>query len=140
MARDEPPEAEGLTILGAGKTNYPSSPDEATLETFDNAYPDRDYRVVLDCPEFTSLCPITGQPDFGHVVIDYVPGQRCIESKSLKLYLFSFRNHGGFGEAIVNRILDDVVATCSPKRATVRGRFAPRGGISIEVTATFPEE
>jgi 7-cyano-7-deazaguanine reductase len=140
MARDQAPEAEGLTILGAGKTIYPSSPDEATLETFDNAHPDRDYRVVLDCPEFTSLCPITGQPDFGHIVIDYVPGKRCIESKSLKLYLFSFRNYGGFGEAIVNRILDDVVAICSPKRATVRGRFTPRGGISIEVTATFPEE
>jgi 7-cyano-7-deazaguanine reductase len=131
---------EGLTILGGRKTAYPASPDEAELETFPNAHADRDYNILLDCPEFTSLCPITGQPDFGRIVIDYVPGDRCIESKSLKLYLFSFRNHGGFGEALVNRILDDVVAACSPKRATVRGSFAPRGGISIEVTASFPEE
>lgn len=129
---------EGLTILGASETSYPQSPDEATLESFPNAYPDRNYNILLDCPEFTSLCPITGQPDFGRIVIDYVPAERCIESKSLKLYLFSFRNQGNFGEAIVNRILDDVVAACSPRRAIVRGSFTPRGGISIEVTASFP--
>ena len=139
MQKDAP-ESEGLTILGGGETPYPASPDEAELETFENAYPDRNYNILLDCPEFTSLCPITGQPDFGRIVIDYIPDARCIESKSLKLYLFSYRNHGGFGEAIVNRILDDVVRACSPKRATVRGSFAPRGGISIEVTASFPEE
>ncbi len=139
VARDSP-ESEGLTILGDGKTRHPTSPDESILEAFTNAYPDRNYNILLDCPEFTSLCPITGQPDFGRIVIDYVPGERCIESKSLKLYLFSFRNHGSFGEAIVNRILDDVVATCSPRRATVRGSFTPRGGIAIEVTASFPEE
>lgn len=140
MVHKDAPKGEDLTILGGGTTAYPSSPDEATLETFENAYPGRDYNILLDCPEFTSLCPITGQPDFGRIVIDYVPAERCIESKSLKLYLFSYRNHGGFGEAIVNRVLDDVVAACSPKRATVRGSFTPRGGISIEVTASFPEE
>jgi len=140
MVHNDAPDREGLTILRPGETTYPSSPDEATLETFDNAHPTRSYNVLLDCPEFTSLCPITGQPDFGRIVIDYVPAARCIESKSLKLYLYSFRNHGAFGEAIVNRVLDDIVAACSPKRATVRGSFTPRGGISIEVTASFPEE
>lgn len=140
MGQRDSRRVQGLTILGAGRTEYPTDPEEATLETFQNAYPDRSYNIVLDCPEFTSLCPITGQPDFGRITIDYVPGERCIESKSLKLYLFSFRNYGGFGEAIVNRILDDVVAACAPRRATVRGRFTPRGGISIDVTASFPEE
>lgn len=140
MVHGDSPDVDGLTILGGGKTSFPSSPDDATLEAFPNAYPDRDYNILLDCPEFTSLCPMTGQPDFGRIVIDYVPGGRCIESKSLKLYLFSFRNYGAFGEAIVNRILDDVVAACSPRRATVRGSFTPRGGITIEVTASFPEE
>jgi 7-cyano-7-deazaguanine reductase len=138
MAVHDSREAEGLTMLGGGATAYPTSPDEATLETFANAHAERDYDITLDCPEFTSLCPMTGQPDFGRIVIDYVPGERCIESKSLKLYLFSFRNHGSFGEAIVNRILDDVVAACAPRRATVRGSFAPRGGITIDVTASFP--
>lgn len=140
MGREDRRDVEGITLLGAGITKYPSSPDEAKLETFENAYPDRNYEVVLDCPEFTSLCPVTGQPDFGRITIEYVPGERCIESKSLKLYLFSFRNYGGFGEAIVNRILDDIVAVCTPRRATVRGSFTPRGGITIEVTAKFPEE
>lgn len=140
MVHDDAPGADDLSILRAGGTAYPSNPDEAALESFDNAYPERSYNIVFDCPEFTSLCPITGQPDFGRIVIDYVPGERCIESKSLKLYLFSYRDHGAFGEAIVNRILDDVVAACAPRRATVRGTFTPRGGIGIEVTASFPEE
>lgn len=140
MGRRDSREVEGLTILGQSEMNNPESPDEATLETFANAYPDRSYDITLDCPEFTSLCPMTGQPDFGRIVIDYVPGERCIESKSLKLYLLSFRNYGSFGEAIVNRILDDVVAACSPRRATVRGSFAPRGGITIEVSASFSHD
>ena len=133
-------EHDGVTLLGKGETKYPSSPDEATLETFPNAHPGRGYTVRLECPEFTSVCPITSQPDFGRITIEYVPRERCIESKSLKLYLFSFRNHGSFGEAIVNRILDDVVAACAPRRATVVGSFTPRGGITIEVTATHPED
>ena len=129
----------GLTLLGASKTRYPTTPDEAKLESFDNANPERDYTVRFDCTEFTSLCPMTGQPDFAHITIDYVPDQRCVESKSLKLYLFAFRNTGGFAEAIVNRILNDLVDCCAPRRATVRGRFTPRGGIAIEVVATHPE-
>ena len=130
---------ERLTLLARGERSYPASPDEAKLETFDNAYTERDYVVRFECPEFTSLCPITSQPDFGHITIEYVPADACVESKSLKLYLFSFRNHGGFGEAIVNRILDDVVAAAAPRRATVTGRFTPRGGISIEVAASYPD-
>ncbi len=128
----------GLTLLGSGDRANPSSPDEARLETFENTYPERDYVIRFDCPEFTSVCPITSQPDFGHITIEYVPNESCIESKSLKLYLYSFRNHGSFGEAIVNRILDDTVEACAPRRATVTGRFTPRGGISIDVTASFP--
>ena len=130
---------EELTLLRAGERHYPKSPDEARLETFENAYPGREYRVRFECPEFTSLCPITSQPDFGTITIEYVPAERCLESKSLKLYLFSFRNYGGFGEAIVNRILEDVVAAAAPRRATVTGRFTPRGGIAIEVTASYPD-
>ena len=139
MGAEEENGTEELTLLGASTTPYPSQPDEAKLETFKNTYPDREYRIQLHCPEFTSLCPMTGQPDFGQIEIDYVPNERCVESKSLKLYLFSFRNHGAFGEAIVNRILDDLVAACAPRRATVRGNFTPRGGISIAVTAHYPD-
>ena len=127
-----------LTILRGSQTSYPSSPDEATLETFKNKYPGHSYTIKFECPEFTSLCPITGQPDFAKIVIEYIPQQQCIESKSLKLYLFSFRNHGDFGEAIVNRILDDLVAACSPKSAKVIGDFSSRGGISIEIVAHYP--
>lgn len=127
-----------LTLLGQGKTHYPDSPDKAHLETFKNAYPGRDYWIHFECPEFTTLCPITHQPDFGTITIEYIPDQCCIESKSLKLYLFSFRNHGTFHEEAVNRILDDLVGACKPRRARVIGRFNPRGGISITVTAEHP--
>ena len=128
----------GLSLLKAGERNYPSSPDRARLETFANAHPGRDYTIVFDCPEFTALCPITGQPDFGRLTIDYVPDRRCIESKSLKLYLFSFRNHGTFHEEAVNRILDDLVKACSPRRMTVTGDFNARGGIALRVRAEYP--
>lgn len=126
-----------LHLLGAGSTPVPASPDEARLETFPNAYPHRDYRIRFDCPEFTSLCPITGQPDFAEITIEYIADERCLESKSLKLYLFSYRNYGAFSEAITNRILEDVVAACHPRRATVAGRFTPRGGIGITITADY---
>lgn len=129
--------AKGLTQLGR-KVALPPSPDRARLETFPNRHPDRDYTVRFDCPEFTSLCPITGQPDFGHLVIEYVPDQRCIESKSLKLYLGSFRNEGAFAEALTNRIRDDLVAACKPRRLTVTADFTPRGGIGIRVVAQYP--
>jgi 7-cyano-7-deazaguanine reductase len=130
----------GLTQLGGGTLPTPSSPDKAKLESFPNPAPGGGYQVTFDCPEFTSLCPVTGQPDFAHIIITYWPDQRCVESKSLKLYLGSFRNRGSFAEAIVNRILTDVVACCRPQRAVVTGRFTARGGISIEVTATHPRE
>lgn len=126
---------EGITILSRGETKYPQSPEEASLESFENSHPDRDYWVELDCPEFTSICPITGQPDFGHITVRYVPDKLCVESKSLKLYLFSFRNHGAFHEEVVNRILDDIVASISPRRIVVEGDFNPRGGISIHIHA-----
>ena len=129
-----------LTILKSGATKYPESPDEAELETFDNKYPDREYWITFDCPEFTARCPITNQPDFGKITIHYVPDKKCIESKSLKLYLFSFRNHNTFHEEVVNRILDDLVAACHPRKAFVFGDFNPRGGISIRVKARYEKK
>lgn len=127
----------GLTLLGAGETRYPESPDEATLEVFENRYANRDYWITFRCPEFTSRCPVTNQPDFGTVTIRYMPDRTCIESKSLKLYLFSFRNHNTFHEEAVNRILDAVVDACAPRKARVEGTFNPRGGISIDVSADY---
>ena len=128
----------GLTLLRRNHAPIPRSPDKARLETFQNAYPKRDYGIHFECPEFTAICPVTGQPDFGTITIDYVPDRVCLESKSLKLYLFSFRNHGVFHEAAVNRILDDIIAVCRPRRLCVTGRFNPRGGIAITVTAEHP--
>ena len=126
-----------LTLLSASERNYPTSPEKARLETFTNLYADRDYLIEFDCPEYTSLCPVTGQPDFGHIIIRYVPDDKCIESKSLKLYLYSFRNSSTFHEESVNTILDAIVKACSPRRAEVIGRFRPRGGISINVKASY---
>ena len=126
---------DNLSLLSASSTPVPSSPEEAKLETFANTHPGRDYVITFDCPEFTSLCPITGQPDFGHLTLEYIADQQCIESKSLKIYLFSFRNHGSFHEEVTNRILDDVVAACAPRWACVTGTFRPRGGIAIHVKA-----
>ncbi len=129
----------GLTLLGKGtKTVYPDNPDEAVLESFPNPKPGRDYRIRFECPEFTALCPITGQPDFGRITIDYIPNRLCLESKALKLYLFSFRNHGTFHEAVTNRILDDLMKAIRPRMAKVTGTFNCRGGISIEVVAQYP--
>lgn len=128
---------ERLTLLKSNEKNYPKNPDKTVLETFDNTHPKRDYWVTFDCPEFTSICPITGQPDFGHITIQYIPDKLCIESKSLKLYLFSFRNHGAFHEEVVNRILDDIIKAIKPREAIVQGSFNPRGGISIDVEAEY---
>ena len=125
----------GLTLLKKNHKDYPDSPENAKLETFRNAYPNRDYVITFDCPEFTSLCPITGQPDFGHITVNYIAKEKCIESKALKLYLFSYRNHNTFHEVAVNSILDDLVAACDPKWMQVIGDFMPRGGIAIHVTA-----
>lgn len=107
------------------------------IETFDNQYPQREYEIDISCPEFTSVCPKTGQPDFGEIRIVYSPRLRCIELKSLKLYLHAFRNQGIFYEHVVNRILDDIVASCGPIRCRVTGHFTPRGGIQTSVTATW---
>jgi len=136
--KQPPRDTSGLTLLKQGQSASPPSPDEARLETFSNRHAQRDYVITFACPEFTALCPITGQPDFGKITIEYVPDQSCVESKSLKLYLFSFRNHGAFHEEVVNRILDDLVTACRPRKATVRGNFNPRGGIAIQVEATYP--
>ncbi len=103
------------------------------LEVFDNQYPGRDYTIEIVCPEFTSVCPKTGQPDFGTLIFEYVPDQKCIELKSLKLYLQKFRNEGIFYENVTNRILDDLVALLKPRRMKLTAKFTPRGGISSTV-------
>lgn len=108
------------------------------IETFPNPAPERDYAIEIRCPEFTSVCPKTGQPDFGTITIRYVPDRACIELKSLKLYLFGFRNLGIFYEAAVNRILDDLAGACRPRRMEVEGAFSARGGITTTVTAKMP--
>jgi 7-cyano-7-deazaguanine reductase len=107
------------------------------IETFPNPQPGREYEIDIRCPEFTSVCPKTGLPDFGEIRITYVPGDRCIELKALKYYLLDFRNKGIFYEAVTNQILDDLVAVCDPRRMTVTGDFTPRGGIKTTVTATY---
>jgi 7-cyano-7-deazaguanine reductase len=109
----------------------------ARIETFANPRPERDFDIAIDCPEFTSMCPKTGLPDFGVIRIRYVPDARCIELKSLKYYLLEFRNKGIFYEAAINQILDDLVAACQPRRMTVVGDFTARGGITTSVTATY---
>ncbi|GAB4302882.1 MAG: preQ(1) synthase [Desulfuromonadia bacterium] len=138
---DAPP----LTHLGAGSTVYRyDHPDPSLLEAFPNPFADPDRNRVgavgtihIECPEFTSLCPITGQPDFARIVIDYRPDRLCVESKSLKLYLGSFRMHGEFHEACVSRICNDLVTLLDPIFLTVRGEFTPRGGIPFWPTATY---
>lgn len=108
-----------------------------TLETFENQHPERDYTIEIVCPEFTSVCPKTGQPDFGTLTFTYVPDRRCVELKSLKLYLQQFRNEGIFYEHVTNRILDDLVAVLEPRRMQLVASFSPRGGITTAVTASF---
>jgi len=125
-----------LTLLGHSENRLPAHPDEARLETFANCRPGRRYRIHLDCPEFSSLCPVTGQPDSARLTIDYIPAERCVETKSLKFYLAAFRNLPAFNEEIVNRILDDLVAALDPTQLRVRGEFGPRGGIQLTCEAT----
>ena len=123
---------ESLKQLGSQHTQYIFDYDNSLLETFDNKHRERDYFVKFNCPEFTSLCPITKQPDFATLYISYIPNIKMVESKSLKLYLFSFRNHGGFHEDCVNIILQDLVTLMEPRYLEVWGKFTPRGGISID--------
>ena len=125
-------ETDGITLLGNQGTKYPDDYAPELLETFINKHPDNDYFVKFNCPEFTSLCPITGQPDFAAITISYVPDIRMVESKSLKLYLFSFRNHVDFHEDCVNIIMKDLIRLMDPKYIEVWGKFTPRGGISID--------
>ncbi len=125
-------EKQGITLLGNHHNEYRSDYAPEVLETFVNKHPENDYFVKFNCPEFTSLCPITGQPDFATIYISYVPGERMVESKSLKLYLFSFRNHGDFHEDCVNIIMKDLIRLMDPKYIEVWGKFLPRGGISID--------
>lgn len=125
-------ETPSITLLGKKGVKYDYDYDPEILETFENKHPDRDYWVKFNCPEFTSLCPITGQPDFATVYISYIPDKLMVESKSLKLYLVSFRNHGDFHEDVVNIIMDDLIKLMNPRYIEIWGKFLPRGGISID--------
>jgi len=107
------------------------------LELFDNPKPERDYQITVRCPEFTSVCPRTGQPDFGEIIIEYTPDKLCIELKSLKFYMQSYRNEGIFYEAVTNQILDDLSGGCKPRWMKITSRFTPRGGITTEVAAEY---
>lgn len=125
-------ELEDVTLLGNQGTAYEFSYKPEILESFINKHPNRDYFVKFNCPEFTSLCPMTGQPDFATIYISYIPDQKMVESKSLKLYLFSFRNHGDFHEDCMNIIMNDLIELMDPRYIEVWGKFTPRGGISID--------
>jgi len=116
-----------------------STKPQKELDTFANPRPERSYRIRFECPEFTCLCPMTGQPDFATVTIEYIPDQLCVELKSLKLYLWSYRDEGAFHEAVVNRILDDLVSATSPRHMKVIGSFLVRGGIKTDVVAVHPD-
>lgn len=117
-----------------------STKPSKTLETFDNPNPERNYEIFIECPEFTCLCPKTGQPDFADIEIDYVPDKLCVELKSLKLYIWSYRNEGHFHEAVTNMILDDLVKAINPRKMTVTSRFKVRGGITTTVTVGYEQE
>ena len=136
MTNSENRKDEGLKALGK-KTEYSMDYAPEVLETFENKHQDNDYWVQFNCPEFTTLCPITGQPDFGEIIIRYIPDMKMVESKSLKLYLFSFRNHGDFHEDCVNIIMKDLVCLMNPRYIEVTGLFKPRGGISIWPYANY---
>lgn len=139
MSRTES-ELEGVTLLGDTHTRYPDQYAPEVLETFKNKHPENEYLVTFNCPEFTSLCPKTGQPDFARIVIQYIPREDMVESKSLKLYLFSFRNHGDFHEDCVNIIMKDLVKLMNPRYLEVKGFFTPRGGIAIHPFANYADD
>ena len=139
MSREKE-ELQGVTLLGNQKTKYPQDYAPEMLVFFINLYQDHDYFVKFNCPEFTSLCPMTGQPDFATIYISYVPDVKMVESKSLKLYLFSFRNHGDFHEDCVNIIMKDLIKLMDPKYIEVWGKFTPRGGISIDPYTNYGKQ
>ena len=132
-------ELSDITLLGNTSVNYPTQYAPEILETFPNKHPENEYLVTFTCPEFTSLCPKTGQPDFAKIIINYIPRHRMVESKSLKLYLFSFRNHGDFHEDCINIIMKDLVKLMDPRYLEVIGLFTPRGGISIYPFANYAD-
>ncbi len=133
-------ELTGVSLLGNKRVEYPTRYCPEILEAFDNKHPENEYLVTLMCPEFTSLCPMTGQPDFAKIIINYIPRVKMVESKSLKLYLFGFRNHGDFHEDCVNIIMKDLVRLMNPRYLEVIGLFTPRGGISIYPFANYGDE
>lgn len=134
MASRSDDDTRGLKALGkSGVDAVGDGPDASILEVFPNRNPGRDYVIAFDFPEFTSLCPVTGQPDFGRIQVHYIPESFCVESKSFKLYMFSFRCHQSFMETITNRILDDLVSVLKPRWLEVCGLFAPRGATAIHV-------
>jgi 7-cyano-7-deazaguanine reductase len=128
------------TRKGATAVANPSENFRDVLETFENEFPQRDYTIEIICPEFTSVCPNTGQPDFGTLTFIYTPDKLCVELKSLKQYLQQFRNEGIFYENVTNRIVDDLVAVLAPRRLQLIASFTPRGGISTDVTVTYPDD
>ena len=138
MPKPKTSKKSNLTLLGRNVSPIPTAPIAATLETFQNVYPQRDYWIRFESLDFTSLCPVTGQPDFARITVDYVPDALCIETKSFKFYLSSFRNTRSFNEEVVNRILEDLVSACAPREIWVHGEFAPRGGIGVTVEAFHP--
>jgi 7-cyano-7-deazaguanine reductase len=136
MAKAKPSK---LTLLGRTESKLPASPSEARLETFPNPAPRRNYWIHFETDDFTSVCPVTGQPDFARIDIDYVADRLCVESKSLKFYLASYRNQRAFNEAVTNRILDDFVKACAPREAIVSAQFSARGGIALTVRVEYPD-
>lgn len=136
MAKKE--QKKRLTLLGKSETRVPTSPSAKILETFPNPA-ERPYWIQFHSADFTSLCPITGQADFAELTIDYMPNERCLETKSLKFYLASYRNEKAFNEKVTNRILDDLVEASAPRQMLIKAEFASRGGIALTVTAMFPD-
>ncbi|MDD2960654.1 MAG: preQ(1) synthase [Muribaculaceae bacterium] len=139
MARNEN-ELKGVSLLGNTGVAYPTQYCPEILETFKNKHPENEYLVTFNCPEFTSLCPKTGQPDFAKIIISYIPREDMVESKSLKLYLFSFRNHGDFHEDCINIIMKDLIKVMNPRYIEVTGIFTPRGGIAIYPFANYGDD
>jgi 7-cyano-7-deazaguanine reductase len=133
------PKKPELKLLGRSENRLPPEPSTDILDVFPNRTPQRNYTIHLNAPEFSSLCPVTGQPDSAHLEICYIPDKLCVETKSLKFYLASYRNQPAFNEVIVNRVLDDLVKVCKPRQAVVKGRFSPRGGIQLTCEARFPD-
>jgi 7-cyano-7-deazaguanine reductase len=139
MKRLQKKRYDSLTLLGNTQVTFPASPADAKLETFTNRSKHRNYFIRINSHEFTSLCPVTGQPDFAEISVEYVPNELCLETKSLKLYLSSYRNVPSFNEDVVNRILDDLVKACQPRHMRIKGEFRSRGGLALSVTAEHPD-